>query len=472
MARLRSTTFPAGFGPVAGRTGRSGPVVRVGRIASGRGEGGDRGGGPGRAGDRAGARRTRRRGDRVRQGARARPAPVRTQLAASCTPGSTTSRARSRRPCAGAGSACSRTSAPSTASRTGRSGRWSSPATRSSCGGCAGSSPGRDATACLACGGWTARRLREIEPRVAGVAALHSPTTAIVDYPGGGPGAGRRDPPAGGRVLLGAPVDRDPAGRDGDRAGRRRAEHRLDQLVVCAGLQSDLVARMAGDDADPVIVPFRGEYYRLVPERADLVRGLVYPVPDPRYPFLGVHFTRAGGRRPSTSGRTRCWPPPGRATGAGTWCRRAGRDTALARRAAAGPHALAGRAVRAARVVLQAHVRRPGPRRTSRRCGRRTWWPRRPACGPRPSTRTARWSTTSGSAGSARSSPSATRRHPAATSCAGHRRARARPADRAAGSLTAREQDRLIERPAARPPREPDRLTERRAARPPASRTA
>ena len=66
---------------------------------------------------------------------------------------------------------------------------------------------------------------------------------------------------------------------------------RFDRLVLCAGLQSDVVARLAGDDAAPAIVPFRGEYYRLVPERADLVRGLVYPVPDPAYPFLGVHIT-------------------------------------------------------------------------------------------------------------------------------------------------------------------------------------
>jgi L-2-hydroxyglutarate oxidase LhgO len=67
--------------------------------------------------------------------------------------------------------------------------------------------------------------------------------------------------------------------------------YRFDHLVLCAGLQSDLVARLAGDDAAPAIVPFRGEYYRLVPERAGLVRGLVYPVPDPAYPFLGVHIT-------------------------------------------------------------------------------------------------------------------------------------------------------------------------------------
>jgi L-2-hydroxyglutarate oxidase LhgO len=125
---------------------------------------------------------------------------------------------------------------------------------------------------------------------VAGVAALHSPTTAIADYPAVARALAAEIRAAGGTVLLGAPVTAIQPGTGVTvRAGE--TEHRLDQLVVCAGLQSDVVARMAGDGVDPVIVPFRGEYYRLVPEKADLVRGLVYPVPDPAYPFLGVHFT-------------------------------------------------------------------------------------------------------------------------------------------------------------------------------------
>jgi len=61
---------------------------------------------------------------------------------------------------------------------------------------------------------------------------------------------------------------------------------------VCAGLQSDLVARLVGADPSPKVLPFRGEYWELAPERGDLVRGMIYPVPDPRFPFLGVHFTR------------------------------------------------------------------------------------------------------------------------------------------------------------------------------------
>jgi L-2-hydroxyglutarate oxidase LhgO len=68
--------------------------------------------------------------------------------------------------------------------------------------------------------------------------------------------------------------------------------HRFDRVVVCAGLQADRVGRWVDGRADPRIVPFRGEYLSVVPAKQDLVRGLVYPVPDPRYPFLGVHFTR------------------------------------------------------------------------------------------------------------------------------------------------------------------------------------
>jgi L-2-hydroxyglutarate oxidase LhgO len=66
----------------------------------------------------------------------------------------------------------------------------------------------------------------------------------------------------------------------------------VDHVIICAGLHADRVARLAGDDPDPRIVPFRGEYYRLAAHRRHLVRGLIYPVPDPRYPFLGIHLTR------------------------------------------------------------------------------------------------------------------------------------------------------------------------------------
>ena len=138
----------------------------------------------------------------------------------------------------------------------------------------------------------TGGELREIEPHAAGVAALHSPTTAIVDFPAVARAFAGDVRAGGGEVRLGFEVVR--LGRSGDRVtvASPREELVFDRLVVCAGLQSDRVARLAGDAAGPAIVPFRGEYYRLVPSRTDLVRGLIYPVPDPRYPFLGVHFTR------------------------------------------------------------------------------------------------------------------------------------------------------------------------------------
>lgn len=138
--------------------------------------------------------------------------------------------------------------------------------------------------------------LREIEPHVAGIGGLHSPTTAIVDFPGVARALADRVTGRGGEVRLSAEV----VGL-AERAGQvvvtvRSAdgstdEEVYDEVVICAGLQSDRVAALAGDDAAPAIVPFRGEYYLLRPERRNLVNGLVYPVPDPRYPFLGVHMT-------------------------------------------------------------------------------------------------------------------------------------------------------------------------------------
>ncbi len=133
--------------------------------------------------------------------------------------------------------------------------------------------------------------LRELEPNVAGIAGLHSPTTAITDY-GAVAEALRGDVrSAGGSVELGREVTRIEATGGRVRVGVGEDELELDRLVVCAGLHADRLARRAGDEREPTIVPFRGEYYRLVPARTSLVRGLVYPVPDPAYPFLGVHFT-------------------------------------------------------------------------------------------------------------------------------------------------------------------------------------
>jgi L-2-hydroxyglutarate oxidase LhgO len=138
-----------------------------------------------------------------------------------------------------------------------------------------------------------AARLRELEPHANAVAAIHSPQTAIVDY--------RKVAEALARELVASGVTIERSFRVTSIV-RRRGVLRLgtadghavmaDRLVNCAGLYSDVVARLAEAPVDVQIVPFRGEYYMIRPERQHLVNGLIYPVPDPEFPFLGVHFTR------------------------------------------------------------------------------------------------------------------------------------------------------------------------------------
>ena len=135
--------------------------------------------------------------------------------------------------------------------------------------------------------------LSDLEPHVAGIAALHSPTTAIVDYAAVTAALAADAEARGATVRTGFRVTRITGGT-GEEVVLRGAsgdEVAADVVVLCAGLQVDRVAALAGDTASPRIVPFRGEYYALAPDRRDLVNGLVYPVPDPRYPFLGVHVT-------------------------------------------------------------------------------------------------------------------------------------------------------------------------------------
>lgn len=134
--------------------------------------------------------------------------------------------------------------------------------------------------------------IREIEPHAEGVAGLYSPHTAITDFPTVARAFAEDVVAAGGRLLLGKPVGAITSQPNGVAVRVGEEELIFDRVVICAGLQSDAVAKQAGDDAEPAIVPFRGEYYRLVPTKNELVRGLIYPVPDPNYPFLGVHFTR------------------------------------------------------------------------------------------------------------------------------------------------------------------------------------
>ncbi|MGH2458436.1 MAG: L-2-hydroxyglutarate oxidase [Chloroflexota bacterium] len=135
-------------------------------------------------------------------------------------------------------------------------------------------------------------RLRELEPAATGLRALYSPKTGIVDYLAVCRSYAADVTARGGQILLGRSVD----------AIVRRERHvvvatsegviETRYLITCAGLYSDRIATMTGAPREPRIVPFRGDYYILRPELADLVRSMIYPVPDPSFPFLGVHFTR------------------------------------------------------------------------------------------------------------------------------------------------------------------------------------
>jgi L-2-hydroxyglutarate oxidase LhgO len=134
--------------------------------------------------------------------------------------------------------------------------------------------------------------IRDIEPHAVGLTALHSPDTAITDFVAVAEAMADDLRAAGGRVLLSTEVQNIER-RSGEIVVKTRGgEHRVGQLVICAGLQSDRVAKEIDGHTDPRIVPFRGEYMNIVGQKRELVRGLIYPVPDPRYPFLGVHFTR------------------------------------------------------------------------------------------------------------------------------------------------------------------------------------
>jgi L-2-hydroxyglutarate oxidase len=134
----------------------------------------------------------------------------------------------------------------------------------------------------------TAEQAREYEPNVACVAAMHVPTTGIVDFAAVCRTLATLVEKAGGEVRLATKVT---AIRPG-LVVTTRGEVAADVLINCAGLYADRIARLAGVDPPARIVPFRGEYYELKPQRRELVRGLIYPVPDPRFPFLGVHLTR------------------------------------------------------------------------------------------------------------------------------------------------------------------------------------
>ncbi|PRX47912.1 L-2-hydroxyglutarate oxidase [Prauserella shujinwangii] len=134
---------------------------------------------------------------------------------------------------------------------------------------------------------------REYEPEVACVRALRVESTAIIDFPAVCAALARSLESAGADLRLNAPaLGIRPRAGGGVEVATGDGVVRADALVNCAGLQSDRIARLAGLRPRARIVPFRGEYYELRPERRHLVRGLIYPVPDPALPFLGVHLTR------------------------------------------------------------------------------------------------------------------------------------------------------------------------------------
>ena len=135
-------------------------------------------------------------------------------------------------------------------------------------------------------------RLQELEPHSEGVLALHSPRTGIVDYRELTRAYAKRAVEAGGQLLTGHEVLSIRTHARGHHLQTGAADIEAANLVNCAGLHSDTVAKMAGLRPDIRIIPFRGEYYMLSPSAHHLVNGLIYPVPDPEFPFLGVHFTR------------------------------------------------------------------------------------------------------------------------------------------------------------------------------------
>jgi len=134
--------------------------------------------------------------------------------------------------------------------------------------------------------------LRRYEPHAVGIAGLYVPQTGIVDYTAVTEAYARVVRVCGGEIRTGAEVRHIRRDRGGFILWTPQGEVRCRFLVNCAGLHCDRVARLAGAEPQARIVPFRGEYYELVASRRSLVRHLIYPVPDPAFPFLGVHFTR------------------------------------------------------------------------------------------------------------------------------------------------------------------------------------
>jgi 2-hydroxyglutarate dehydrogenase len=138
----------------------------------------------------------------------------------------------------------------------------------------------------------SAGEIATIEPEAVGISALHSPSTAVVDYAAVAAAFADDIESAGGSIHLSAPVIEAPPSHSGQMLTTGKGQIRAARVVFCAGLQADRMAALTGGDAEPRIVPIRGAYLRVRDSRRELVKGNVYPVPDPELPFLGAHLTR------------------------------------------------------------------------------------------------------------------------------------------------------------------------------------
>ncbi len=138
----------------------------------------------------------------------------------------------------------------------------------------------------------TQTELLEYEPYVRGVAGIHVPQTGIIDYPAMAKKLLELIVEKGAEAAFNEPVQKITPSNDGYIMETDKGIYFAKKIITCAGLQSDRVARLDQEDHDLRIIPFRGEYYKLKSEKEHLVKNLIYPVPDPAFPFLGVHFTR------------------------------------------------------------------------------------------------------------------------------------------------------------------------------------
>ncbi len=239
--------------------------------------------------------------------------------------------------------------------------------------------------------------IEALEPHARGIAGLHSPATGIADFPAVARAYAADVLESGGTVACGCEVT---GVEQAGRALRLTHSHGVTEAgnaVFCAGAWADRLAVAAGADPDPRIVPFRGAYLRLVPERRELVRSLIYPVPDPSLPFLGVHLTKhidgevligptalMAGARDAYRLSTRPSPRPAR-------------DARVARHVAHARALVVHRRHRAASRRAALGVRPSRRALRTRACASRTSSRRSPAFARRPSGATDGWSTTSSS---------------------------------------------------------------------------